>query len=70
VEIAHVQFAFFVLTLAVCSRVRRDGGVEIGINLGTPNLPARSFTVARIRQTMAAARTREAAERRDRPTRA
>jgi hypothetical protein len=28
-EIAHLQFAFRKLTLAVCSRVRRDGIVEI-----------------------------------------
>ena len=34
-EIAHLQFTFFELTLAVCSRVRRDGIVEIG--LGDPN---------------------------------
>ena len=28
-EIAHLQFAFFELTLAVCSRVRRDGTAAI-----------------------------------------
>jgi len=33
-EIAHLQFVFRGLTLAVCSRVRRDGIVEIEIGLG------------------------------------
>src|SRR4051812_9265513 len=42
-EIAHLQFVFFGLTLAVCSRVRRDGIVEIEIGLGDPNVPSRSF---------------------------
>jgi hypothetical protein len=57
-EIAHLQFAFFDLTLAVCSRIRRDGIVEIEIGLGDPNLPARSFTAGQLRQAMAAARAR------------
>jgi hypothetical protein len=43
-EIAHLQFSFFELTLAVCSRVRRNGVVEIEIGLGNPQLPARTFT--------------------------
>ena len=38
-EIAHLQFAFRGLTLAVCSRVRRDGAVEIEMGLGDPRLP-------------------------------
>ena len=41
-EIAHLQFAFGELTLAVCSRVRRDGIVEIEIGLGDPRLPKSS----------------------------
>jgi hypothetical protein len=51
-EIAHLQFAFFDLTLAVCSRVRRDGLVEIEIGLGDPRLPARTFTAAQLRQAI------------------
>ena len=43
-EIAHLQFAFRKLTLAVCSRVRRDGIVEIELGLGDPRLPRSSFT--------------------------
>ena len=57
-EIAHLQFAFFELTLAVCSRVRRDGMVEIEIGLGDPRLPAQSFTATQIRQAIAATRTK------------
>jgi len=57
-EIEHLQFAFLGLTLAACSRVRRDGLVEIEIGLGDPKLPARSFTATQIRQAMAAARKR------------
>jgi hypothetical protein len=38
-EIAHLQFVFGRLTLAVCSRVRRDGVVEIELGLGDPRLP-------------------------------
>ncbi len=66
-EIAHLQFAFFELALAVCSRVRRDGIVEIEIGLGDPRLPARSFTAAQIREAMAGARAREEAARRRMP---
>jgi len=48
-EIAHLQFVFLKLTLAVCSRVRRDGIVEIEIGLGDPRLPKSSFTAAQAR---------------------
>ena len=68
-EVAHLQFAFFELTLAVCSRVRRDGIVEIEIGLGDPGLPARSFTAAQIREAVAAARARQAAPHGHRPAR-
>ena len=57
-EIAHLQFDFFDLTLAVCSRIRRDGIVEIEIGLGDPRLPKRSFTAAQVRQAINAARSR------------
>lgn len=64
VEIAHLQFAFVELRSAGGSRVRPDGVIEI--DLGNPNLPARSLTAAQIRLSMAAARTREAPARRNR----
>ena len=54
-EIAHLQFVFGKLTLAVCSRVRRDGIVEIEIGLGDPRLPKSIFTAAQMRQAATAA---------------
>ena len=70
-EIAHLQFVFRGLTLAVCSRVRRDGIVEIEMGLGDPRLPKSSFTAAQMRQDEAAsrARARVDAARRGRPAR-
>jgi hypothetical protein len=68
-EIEYLQFTFFELTLAVCSRVRRDGIVEIEIGLGDPKLPSRTFTATQIRQAMAAARARDNTARRGRPAR-
>ena len=67
-EIAHLQFVFLNLTLAVCSRVRRDGIVEIEIGLGDPRLPKSTFTAAQMRQAEAAAQARSVAPRRRRPT--
>jgi hypothetical protein len=55
-EIAHLQFAFGGLTLAVCSRVRRSGVVEIEMGLGDKRLPASSFTAKQFRDAEAAAR--------------
>lgn len=69
-EIAHLQFDFFDLTLAVCSRVRRDGIVEIEIGLGDPRLPKRSFTATQIREAMEAARARVEATHRGQLARA
>jgi hypothetical protein len=68
-EIAHLQFTFFELTLAVCSRVRRDGIVEIEIGLGDPKLPTGTFTAAQVRQAIASVQARAATERRGRPAR-
>ena len=57
-EIAHLQFEFGRFTLAVCSRVRLDGVVEIELGLGDPRLPKHSFTAAQMRQAEAATRAR------------
>ncbi len=57
-EIAHLQFIFGRLTLAVCSRIRRDGVVEIELGLGDPRLPKTSFTAAEMRRAEAATRAR------------
>ena len=58
VEIAHLQFVFHGLTLAVCSRVRRSGMVEIEIGMGDPRLPKSMFTAAQLREAEAASRAR------------
>jgi len=62
-EIAFLQFAFRRLTLAVCSRIRRDGIVEIEIGLGDPRLPKSAFTADQMRQAEAASRIRLGATR-------
>lgn len=44
-EIQFLQFGFQELTLAVCSRVRADGLIEIEAGLGDARLPRRTFTM-------------------------
>jgi hypothetical protein len=68
-DIAYLQFVFHRLTLAVCSRIRRDGIVEIEIGLGDPRLPKSAFTADQMRQADAASRTRLDAPRHVRPAR-
>ncbi len=67
VEIAHLQFVFHGLTLAVCSRVRRSGMVEIEIGMGDPRLPKSTFTSAQLREAEAASRARIGGALRVRP---
>ena len=55
-EIAHLQFAFRDLTLAVCSRIRRNGIVEIEMGVGNPRLPKSCFTEAERRRALRASR--------------
>jgi hypothetical protein len=69
-EIAYLQFVFHRLTLAVCSRIRRDGVVEIEIGLGDPRLPKSAFTADQMRQAEATSRTRLGAPRHGRLARA
>src|SRR5271166_910444 len=57
-EIAYLQFVFHRLSLAVCSRIRRDGIVEIEVGLGDPRLPKSAFTADQMRQAEAASRRR------------
>jgi hypothetical protein len=49
-EISFLQFAFQGHILAVCSRVRRSGMVEIELGLGDRTLPASIFTTEQSRQ--------------------
>ena len=58
-EIAHLQFAHKGVTLAVCSRIRHDGVVEIEMGLGDPRLPKSTFTADQMRQAEAASRAHE-----------
>lgn len=57
-EIAFHQFVFGELTLAVSSRVRKDGVPEIEIGLGNSNLPKSTFTLSQFRQAEQLARER------------
>ena len=59
-EMAHLQFEFQNLTLAACSRIRRDGFIEIELGLGQPGLPRSSFTAKQMREAEARARARTA----------
>jgi hypothetical protein len=68
-EIAHLQFVFHGVTLAVSSRVRRDGIVEIEIGIGDPRLPKSTFTAAQLREAEAASRARLGGTRRSPPIR-
>lgn len=68
-EIAHLQFDFGGLTLAVCSRVRRSGVVEIEMGLGDPRLSASCFTAKQLRDAELAARARRQAVRNGRQAR-
>ena len=68
-EIAYLQFSFRRLTLAVCSRIRRDGIVEIEVGLGDPRLPKSAFTADQMRQSEAASRSRLGGARQGRPAR-
>jgi hypothetical protein len=63
-EIAHHQFQFGELTLAVSSRVRKDGLPEIEIGLGDPGLPKSTFTMAQLREAERIARERGRTQRR------
>ncbi len=68
-EIAHLQFVFRGLTLAVCSRVRRNGIVEIEMGLGDPRLPKSAFTAAQMQQAKIASLARIGVGHRGRPAR-
>jgi hypothetical protein len=58
-EIAYLQFAFDDLTLAVCSRIRRDGFIEIELALGDPRRVASTITAKQLREATARAHARQ-----------
>ena len=49
-EIAHLQFRFRDMLLAVCSRIRLDGFIEIEVGLGNPKLTSRTITLRQLRE--------------------
>ena len=63
IEMAHFQIEHEGVTLAVCSRVRRDGFIEIEIGLGDPRQAARRVTAAELRRAETRSQGRGAARR-------
>ncbi len=61
IEMAHLQIVHAGITLAVCSRLRRDGLIAIELGLGDPKLAARIIPMARLRRDAARAEPRRSA---------
>ena len=59
-EMAHFQIVFTDVTLAVSSRLRKDGFIVIELDLGDPRQAARVIPAAQLRQAEALARSRHA----------
>ena len=57
-EMAHFQIVHTGVTLAVCSRLRPDGFIEIEIGLGDPKQAARVIPAAQLRRAEARVRAR------------
>ncbi len=57
-EMAHFQIVFADVTLAVSSRLRKDGLIVIELGLGDPRQAARVIPAAQLRQAEARARSR------------
>ena len=57
-EMAHFQIVFADVTLAVSSRLRKDGFIVIELGLGDPRQAARVIPAAQLRQAEARARNR------------
>ena len=53
IEMAHFQIVHTGVTLAVCSRLRRDGFIEIELGLGDPRQAARVIPAAQLRRAEA-----------------
>lgn len=53
IELAHFQIVHTGVTLAVCSRLRRDGFIEIELGLGDPRQAARVIPAAQLRRAEA-----------------
>ena len=58
IEMAHFQIVHTGVTLAVCSHIRSNGFIEIGIGLGDPRQAGRVIPAAQLRQAEARAQSR------------
>ncbi len=58
IEMAHFQIVHSGVTLAVCSRVRRDGFIESELGLGDPKQAARIIPAVELRRAEACLQTR------------
>ena len=58
IEMAHFQIVHTGVTLAVCSRGRGDGFIEIELGLGDPKQAARFIPAADLRRAEARVQTR------------
>jgi hypothetical protein len=59
IEMAHFQIVHTGVTLAVCSRIRPDGFIEIELGMGDPRQAARVIPAAQLRRAEAQARGRQ-----------
>ncbi len=53
IEMAHLQIVHAGITLAICSRLRGDGCIEIELGLGDPKQAARVIPAAQWRRDVA-----------------
>jgi hypothetical protein len=63
IEMAHFQIVHTGVTLAVCSRLRPDGFIEIELGIGDPRQAARVIPAAQLQRAEAQARARQPARR-------
>lgn len=59
IEMAHFQVVHAGVTLAVCSRLRQDGFIEIELGLGDPKQAARIIPAEQLRRAEAKVRVRQ-----------
>jgi hypothetical protein len=63
IEMAHFQIVHTGVTLAVCSRLRPDGFIEIELGIGDPRQAARVIPAAQLQRAEAQARARRPVRR-------
>ena len=57
-EMAYFQIVHSGVTLAVSSRIKSNGFIEIGLSIGDPRMAGRVITAAALRRAEATVRTR------------